>query len=232
MSIFNKLNHIQTTLKAPKDKHNNFGNYDYRSCEGILEAVKPLLAETGLVLTVSDEMVDVGGRIYVKATATIYDGESEIKNTAYAREEESKKGMDASQLTGSTSSYARKYALNGLFCIDDNRDADETNTHGKEDNQFAKEVSKEKARETREKNKKVEEASKSEEGLKLRYESAKACIVKFKDISPVRDAKLIERATALMNDLLDAGMETERKDLYDNLNSRMLKTDDELPSFA
>ena len=126
-----KLNKIQGELNAPKNQRNNFGGYNYRSCEDILEAVKPLLKETGLVLTVSDEMVDVGGRIYVKATATITDGEHNISNSAFAREAEAKKGMDEAQITGSASSYARKYALNGLFCIDDNKDPDATNTHGK-----------------------------------------------------------------------------------------------------
>lgn len=130
-----KLIKVQSTLKAPKNQRNNFGNYNYRSCEDILEAVKPLLAENGLVLTISDDMVMLGNRFYVKATATISDGESSITNSAFAREEETKKGMDSSQITGSASSYARKYALNGLLCIDDTKDADATNTHGKEEKQ-------------------------------------------------------------------------------------------------
>lgn len=117
---------IQTELKAPKDKFNKFGNYAYRSCEGILEALKPLLAKHKLLLTVSDELVCIGDRFYVKATATLYDTECDFKlsNSAFAREEETKKGMDGSQITGTASSYARKYALNGLFCIDDTKDAD------------------------------------------------------------------------------------------------------------
>lgn len=129
-----KLMIIQASLKAPKNQRNAFGNYNYRSCEDILEAVKPLLYETKTTLTISDEMVEVGGRIYVKATATLKDAETwEIieSNTAYARESESKKGMDDSQITWATSSYARKYALNGLFCIDDVKDADATNDHWK-----------------------------------------------------------------------------------------------------
>ena len=130
-----KLNKIQGELNAPKNQRNNFGGYNYRSCEDILEAVKPLLKETGLVLTITDDMVDVGGRIYVKATATITDGEHSQSNSAFAREAEAKKGMDEAQITGSASSYARKYALNGLFCIDDNKDLDATNTHGKEEKQ-------------------------------------------------------------------------------------------------
>ena len=142
----NKLMLIQASLKAPKNQRNAFGNYNYRSCEDILEAVKPLLYDTQTTLTISDEMVEVGGRIYVKATATLKDCETwEIieQNTAYARESESKKWMDDSQITWATSSYARKYALNGLFCIDDVKDADATNTHWKEEKATKKSESKE-----------------------------------------------------------------------------------------
>ena len=116
-----KLTEIQQKLKAPKNQYNDFGKYKYRSCEDILEAVKPLL--NGCILTISDEVVEVGGRVYVKATATFL-GEDKITVTAYAREPESRKGMDESQITGTASSYARKYALNGLFLIDDTKDAD------------------------------------------------------------------------------------------------------------
>lgn len=119
-----KLREVQSLLKAPKNQRNNYGGYNYRSCEDILEAAKPLLDERGLMLYISDELINLGTRYYVKATATITDGETTISTTAYAREAERKKGMDESQITGSTSSYARKYALNGLFCIDDTRDAD------------------------------------------------------------------------------------------------------------
>ena len=118
------LGAIQAKLNAPKNQTNKFGGYDYRSCEDVLQAVKPLLAETHAVLRLNDELVLIGDRYYVKATATIdVNGES-VSATAYAREADAKKGMDASQVTGATSSYARKYALNGLFCIDDNKDAD------------------------------------------------------------------------------------------------------------
>ena len=123
---------IQSELKAPKNQKNKFGNYMYRSAEDILEALKPLLKKYNCHLTISDEMVVLGERYYVKATATLAKEGESISTTAYAREEENKKGMDSSQLTGSTSSYARKYALNGLFCIDDTKDSDFTNTHGKE----------------------------------------------------------------------------------------------------
>nr|DAG11344.1 MAG TPA: ERF superfamily protein [Caudoviricetes sp.] len=134
MNIYEKLGIIQSKLKAPKGQYNSFGKYKYRSCEDILEAVKPLLAETKTVLSVTDRMEVVGGRIYVRAEAHLSDCEDadEITTVAYAREEESKKGMDSSQVTGAASSYARKYALNGLFCIDDNKDSDSTNTGEKE----------------------------------------------------------------------------------------------------
>lgn len=126
--IIKKLAEIQQKLKAPKGQVNNFGGYKYRSCEDILEAVKPHLGE--LVLTISDDIVEVGGRVYVKATVSLSSGSGNVSTTAFARESETKKGMDDSQITGSASSYARKYALNGLFCIDDTKDADATNNHG------------------------------------------------------------------------------------------------------
>lgn len=113
---------IQQQLKAPKSQRNNYGGYNYRSAEDILEAVKPLLE--GITLTLDDEVVLIGDRFYIKATATLSDGEDEIKATAFAREEKEQKGMSAGQLTGATSSYARKYCLNGLFCIDDAKDLD------------------------------------------------------------------------------------------------------------
>lgn len=132
MNITEKLVLIQTRLKAPKGQYNSFGKYHYRSCEDILEAVKPLLAEAKAALTITDRIVQIGDRYYVEATATLRDTESAdtISNTASAREDEEKKGMDGSQITGAASSYARKYALNGLFAIDDTKDADSTNTHG------------------------------------------------------------------------------------------------------
>nr|DAR29689.1 MAG TPA: ERF superfamily protein [Caudoviricetes sp.] len=129
-----KLIAIQSKLNAPKNQRNKFGNYNYRSAEDILEAVKPLLLENEVALVVYDEIVQFGDRFYVKATAELSDGENKIAVSAFAREEDEKKGMDAAQLTGATSSYARKYAMNGLFAIDDNKDADATNTHGR-DNQ-------------------------------------------------------------------------------------------------
>ena len=130
-TIYEKLLAVQNELKAPKDKKNTFGGYNYRSCESILEAVKPLLQEQGLMLTIKDEVVNIGDRYYVRATVLLDDISSngEIAITALAREEEAKKGMDASQITGAASSYARKYALNGLFLIDDTKDADTDEFH-------------------------------------------------------------------------------------------------------
>lgn len=126
MSVYTKLTAIQIELKAPKSQRNTFGNYNYRSCEDILESVKPLLKKYDVSLLISDEIALVGDRYYVCATAELVENESSEKVSvkAYAREENEKKGMDASQITGATSSYARKYALNGLFAIDDTKDAD------------------------------------------------------------------------------------------------------------
>lgn len=120
---------IQSLVKAPKGQLNKFGNYKYRSCEDIVEAVKLVINPLGYYLTLMDEIVLIGSRVYVKATATLSNGEQTYSATAYAREEETKKGMDAAQVTGAASSYARKYALNGLFAIDDTKDADATNNH-------------------------------------------------------------------------------------------------------
>ena len=162
-----RLIEIQSELKAPKNQRNTFGGYNYRSCEDILEAVKPLLKKHGLALILNDDIIAVDGgfevfecsndkkndkitdkkitasnRVYIKATAILLDEEGKeiAKTSALAREEETKKGMDYAQLTGATSSYARKYALNGLFAIDYNKDADATNTHGKEKSTKLEEV--------------------------------------------------------------------------------------------
>ena len=156
MNIYEKLLAIQQELKAPKGQYNSFGKYKYRSCEDILEAVKPICAKHKALLTVSDELVYMGDRYYIKATATfidtdnpgvkVYDEDGILKNsvlntitnTAYAREEETKKGMDGSQITGTASSYARKYALNGLFCIDDTKDADTDEYKKQEEKEYPK----------------------------------------------------------------------------------------------
>ncbi len=129
--IYTKLSHIQNELKAPKNQFNKFGNYKYRSCEDILEALKPLCAKYKATLIIYDEIVMIGDRYYVKAMAKLYDQETTdyIEAYAFARESQAKKGMDDSQVTGATSSYARKYALNGLFNIDDTKDFDTNEVH-------------------------------------------------------------------------------------------------------
>lgn len=127
-NIHNQLQTIQEKLKAEKGQYNSFGKYKYRSCEDILKAVKPLLKETATTLTLSDELQYIGDRYYIKATAKLSNGSESIETTGYAREEEDKKGMDGSQITGASSSYSRKYALCGLFAIDDGIDSDTTNT--------------------------------------------------------------------------------------------------------
>lgn len=123
-NISELLQEIQQQLKAPKSRLNSHGNYQYRNAEDILEAVKPLLQKTGTYLTLNDELVNIGDRYYIKATATLGNGKAAMSTSAFAREADERKGMDVSQLTGAVSSYARKYALNGLFCIDDTKDMD------------------------------------------------------------------------------------------------------------
>lgn len=172
-----KLNEIQKALKAPKNQYNSFGKYKYRNCEDILEAVKPLLGDS--TLYISDEIVEIGGRVYVKATATFNDGKEVIKVSAFARESEIKKGMDDSQITGATSSYARKYALNGLFLIDDTKDAD-TMDNSKEDKKVVKLATKEQV----EKLKKIDDIP-----AMLNYFK----VNKIEDISFDNALKIIER---------------------------------------
>lgn len=133
-SIYKKLLKVQTELKAPKGQFNKFGGYAYRSCEDILESLKPLLEKVKATVILTDEIKLIGDRYYIKAICQFIDIETgdKLENTALAREDETKKGMDLAQITGSCSSYARKYALNGMFCIDDVKDSDATNKHGKE----------------------------------------------------------------------------------------------------
>lgn len=135
MNIYEKLMNIQKELKAPKGQYNSFGKYKYRSCEDILESVKPLLEKYKVTIILTDKLEQIGERYYIRAMAILFDTESDnsIENTAYAREEETKKGMDGSQITGTSSSYARKYALNGLLLIDDTKDGD-TDEFAKENN--------------------------------------------------------------------------------------------------
>lgn len=141
MSTIEKLLAVQAELKAPKGQYNSFGKYKYRSCEDILEAVKPLLKKHGATITINDELVQIGNRIYVKATARFWDTNQNsgvIDNTAFAREPDTKKGMDESQITGTASSYARKYALNGLLLIDDTKDADTDENRNERENRAKK----------------------------------------------------------------------------------------------
>ena len=133
MKIYKQLRELQAELKAPKNQRNKFGNYNYRSAEDILEALKPLAVKHGLTFRISDSIEMVGDRVYVIATVSVCNDMGEhMESDGFAREEDTKKGMDGSQITGAASSYARKYALNGLLLIDDTKDADATNTHGKE----------------------------------------------------------------------------------------------------
>lgn len=136
MNIYEKLLKAQVELKAPKGQYNSFGKYKYRSCEDILEALKHVLDKLKLTLFIKDDVIEVNTRNYVKATIILVNTEKPdeiIETSALAREEETKKGMDGSQITGASSSYARKYALNGMFMIDDTKDSDSTNTHGKDE---------------------------------------------------------------------------------------------------
>tara|TARA_R110000851_G_C12983818_1_gene556638 strand:- start:82 stop:609 length:528 start_codon:yes stop_codon:yes gene_type:complete len=129
MNFHDKVLKVQSELKAPKNQRNNFGKYNYRSCEDILEAVKPLLKDNGLTLMITDEIKEVTGLVYVEARAVLFDAEGRVEATAQAGIDPNRKGMDIAQSFGSSSSYARKYALNGLFLIDDTKDADATNDH-------------------------------------------------------------------------------------------------------
>lgn len=141
MNIYEKLLKAQVELKAPKGQYNSFGKYKYRSCEDILEALKPVLDKFKLTLFIKDDVIEVNTRNYVKATIVLVNIEKPdefIETSALAREEREKKGMDGSQITGASSSYARKYALNGMFMIDDTKDSDSTNTHGKDKNEQEK----------------------------------------------------------------------------------------------
>jgi len=205
VNIYEKLLNIQAELRAPKNQYNSFGKYNYRSCEDILEGLKPLLTKYKATLIIDDEIVQIGDRYYVKATATLIDVEGEgslqkgrecISSTSFAREDEKKTGMDLSQLTGSTSSYARKYALNGLFCIDDTKDSDATNEHKGEQPKQDKKAKQETKKETnQDENKQAIEDNSlasekaSEKQLNLIYK-----LVKEKNYSSESMAKYISEA--------------------------------------
>lgn len=227
--LIKKVCEIQTGLKAPKNQYNSFGEYRYRSCEDILEAVKPMLKDRDLVLTISDDVVQVGERYYVKATATITDGVNSISNSAFAREMLEKKKMDDSQITGATSSYARKYALNGLFCIDDTKDADALppdeklppKDKGVED--LKNEIKSDKAKATKELNKKVAEYNKSDDGLEMRYKNMYKMITAMKQINQYKEEELMKKITALLNDLHEAKKQVAYDTLNKLVNEKMLK---------
>lgn len=188
--ISEKLLKIQSELKAPKGQYNSFGKYKYRSCEDILEAVKPLTQNNKCVLKISDTLKQVGDRYYIEATATLTDIEdsTSITNTAYAREEKEKKGMDGSQITGTASSYARKYALNGLFCIDDTKDADT--------DEFTKNISEKGAVKVSEQKKRIDEKIN-------KLAKARNCD-KAKVISSVNKACGNNQSDSAKEDILDA----------------------------
>jgi len=207
--VYEALMNIQSELKAPKNQRNNFGGYNYRSCEDIMEAVKPLLLKNNVVLTVCDDMSVIGNRVYVKATAKLSDGEDMISNSAFAREAETKKGMDDSQITGATSSYARKYALNGLFCIDDTKDADATNTHGKDEK-----TPSQKAQETKEANQKS-------------FEEAFAKMYAYFKGNPVWGYDMEDRFNEIMKKAMSKNYEPEKcsemLEIFDKLEKDKIK---------
>lgn len=200
MSIYAKLIKVQNELKAPKNQYNSFGKYSYRNCEDICESVKPLLLANGLAMFISDNIELIGDRYYIKAIVTVVDTETgeTLTNSALAREEENKKGMDSSQVTGSTSSYARKYALNGMFLIDDTKDSDFTNTHGKENNE--------------EKLSRIKGTGLSESQIKRLYAiAAKANVEKSMVLKAIKQEFKVEKAELLT------------KEQYDELCARLEK---------
>ena len=200
MSIYAKLIKVQNDLKAPKNQYNSFGKYSYRNCEDICESVKPLLLANGLAMFISDNIELIGDRYYIKAIVTVVDTETgeTLTNSALAREEENKKGMDSSQVTGSTSSYARKYALNGMFLIDDTKDSDFTNTHGKENNE--------------ERLSRIKGTGLSEAQIKRLYAiAAKASVEKSMVLKAIKQEFKVEKAELLT------------KEQYDELCARLEK---------
>lgn len=218
--IYNELSRIQKELKAPKGQFNKFGNYKYRSCEDILEAVKPLLGDC--CLTISDDIVLIGDRYYIKATARLaLSNEDFVENSAFAREAFDKKGMDESQITGASSSYARKYALNGLFAIDDTKDADATNTHGK--TEFEQDAVNEMRANTNAR-KKGEKAT-PKGTLEERY--TKACYYLMNNDGKGYKRSVIDSLNNLYNDLVEAGEKEKAEDLKIGID-RIIPIDDEI----
>lgn len=219
--IYNELSRIQKELKAPKGQFNKFGNYKYRSCEDILEAVKPLLGDC--CLTISDDIVLIGDRYYIKATARLaLSNEDFVENSAFAREAFDKKGMDESQITGASSSYARKYALNGLFAIDDTKDADATNTHDKDD--FEKDAANEMRANTIARKK--GETVKPKGTLEERY--TKACFYMMNNDGKPYKRSIIDSLNTLYDDLIEAGEKDKAEDLKVGID-RIVGFEDKLP---
>ena len=207
MNINEKLLDIQTRLKAPKSQYNSFGKYPYRNCEDILEAVKPFLKEHKLTLRLTDEIVLVGERYYVQATAILSDGENTVTTSASAREEETKKGMDASQITGSSSSYARKYALNGMFAIDDTKDSDYTNN--KDDN---KNVTTQQP--------KNQQKSKAKLITPETMKAVNIALTRYKEKAHIDTKKLLEHIKKTLNISIDANMtEQQAKMVIEKIES-------------
>ena len=232
-NIYEKLSKIQRELKAPKNQRNNFGGYNYRSCEDILEAVKPHL--DGCVLTVTDEIIFLGDRFYVKATARLSASKDDyIENSAFAREPLAKKGMDEAQITGATSSYARKYALNGLLAIDDTKDADATNTHDKEPvkkGSFEKMATAEKTATTKALNKAYNEGATYQAPVKKPLEERYTAALEYlKRCQKFEKNSIIDSVNSLMADLRTAGKETELANIMTEYN-RLTNIGDNLPDF-
>lgn len=197
----NQLAIIQAKVKAPKGQFNSFGKYHYRSAEDILEAVKQVVNPMGFSISISDTIINVGDRYYIKATATLSNGKETWSTDGYAREEESKKGMDGSQVTGASSSYARKYALNGLFALDDTKDSDATNTHGKD------------------------LATTPAPAKPVKKEEVKLELSEFQEIQVViNSANTIAQLTSLWVDLEDYYKEIQTvKDLFSNRKKQLTK---------
>lgn len=232
-NIYEKLSRIQKELKAPKNQRNNFGGYNYRSCEDILEAVKPHL--DGCVLTVTDEIIFLGDRFYVKATARLSASKDDyIENSAFAREPLAKKGMDEAQITGATSSYARKYALNGLLAIDDTKDADATNTHDKEPakkTSFEKMATAEKTATTKALNKAINTDTPYQAPVKKPLEERYTAALEYlKRCQKFEKNSVIDSVNSLMADLRAAGKETELNNIMVEYN-RLTDIGDRLPDF-
>lgn len=233
--ITKKLAEIQAKLKAPKNQRNNFGGYNYRSCEDILEAVKPLLGEA--CLTVSDDIILIGDRFYIKATAKLSLGDQSIENSAFAREPLAKKGMDEAQITGATSSYARKYALNGLFAIDDTKDPDATNTHGKEDEDFKNNATAEKtattkairaAAKTGDTNVKLPAKNKTVDDLKRHFQQSIDFLSKVESFDKLSNSQ-IDFINNLCVELFERGLEVEHDQLttlFNKVKSEHLDNDE------